>query len=74
MRWGGGSGRPKKYIPLLKGFDEKRRDVRAEKKKKIHELTDPNHAWESEFAAPEPEPEPVAVEVFSQPGINIFIF
>lgn len=52
---------------LHEGFDEKRRDVRAEKKKKIHELTDPNHAWESEFAAPEPEPEPVAVEVFSQP-------
>ena len=28
------------------GFDEKRREVRAEKQKKIRELTDPNHAWD----------------------------
>merc|ERR1719369_1215394 len=30
---------------LHEGFDEKRREVRAEKNKKIRELTDPDHAW-----------------------------
>ena len=30
---------------LHEGFDEKRREVRAEKTKKIRELTDPDHAW-----------------------------
>ena len=37
---------------LHEGFDERRLEVRAEKQKKIRELTDPNHAWD----APEPEP------------------
>ena len=36
---------------LHEGFDDRRLDVRAEKQKKIRELTDPNHAWD----APEPE-------------------
>jgi len=31
---------------LHEGFDEKRLEVRAEKQKKIRELTDPNHAWD----------------------------
>merc|ERR1719342_1484881 len=30
---------------LHEGFDEKRKEVRAEKTKKIRELTDPDHAW-----------------------------
>merc|ERR1719419_1824707 len=30
---------------LHEGFDERRREVRAEKNKKIRELTDPDHAW-----------------------------
>merc|ERR1719433_512230 len=30
---------------LHEGFDEKRQEVRAEKTKKIRELTDPDHAW-----------------------------
>ena len=30
---------------LHEGFDEKRREVKAEKMKKIRELTDPDHAW-----------------------------
>lgn len=30
---------------LFTGFDEKRREVRAEKAKRIRELTDPDHAW-----------------------------
>ena len=30
---------------LHEGFDEKRKEVRAEKNKKIRELTDPDHAW-----------------------------
>ena len=34
---------------LHEGFDEKRREVRAEKSKKIRELTDPNHAWGGGF-------------------------
>ncbi len=29
-------------------FDEKRREVRAEKAKRIRELTDPDHAWGNE--------------------------
>merc|ERR1740128_1142798 len=44
---------------LHEGFDEKRRDVRAEKQKKIRELTDPNHAWSNDFPEPDAEPEPV---------------
>ena len=41
---------------LHEGFDEKRREVRAEKSKKIRELTDPNHAWGGGFEdAPEAE-------------------
>ncbi len=36
-------------------FDDKRREVRAEKAKRIRELTDPDHAWghENEEVAPE---------------------
>ena len=30
---------------LHKGFDEKRLEVKAEKTKRIRELTDPDHAW-----------------------------
>jgi len=54
---------------LHENFDEKRRDVRAEKQKKIRELTDPNHAWGAGFDGPavagvaEPEPVPAAAEV-----------
>lgn len=54
---------------LHENFDEKRRDVRAEKQKKIRELTDPNHAWGAGFDGPaaagvaEPEPVPAVVEV-----------
>ena len=35
------------HLNDLQGFDEKRREVRAEKQKKIRELTDPNHAWDA---------------------------
>ena len=38
---------------LHEGFDEKRREVRAEKQKKIRELTCPDHAW---GASPEKSP------------------
>merc|ERR1719273_2581452 len=34
---------------LHEGFDEKRKEVRAEKNKKIRELTDPDHAWGGGF-------------------------
>lgn len=33
---------------LYSSFDEKRRDIRAEKAKRIRELTDPDHAWGNE--------------------------
>ena len=53
---------------LHEGFDEKRREVRAEKAKKIRELTDPNHAWGGGFeVAPEGE-EVLAVEVEVAPA------
>jgi hypothetical protein len=44
---------------LHEGFDEKRREVRSEKQKKIRELTCPDHAW---GASPErsPSPDPFA--------------
>lgn len=42
---------------LHENFDQKRRDVRAEKQKKIRELTDPNHAWGGGF---DDEPTPAA--------------
>ncbi len=39
-------------------FDDKRREIRAEKAKKIREMTDPDHAWghvdEAETPAPAP--------------------
>ena len=31
---------------LYSEFDDKRRDMKAEKAKKIRELTDPDHAWD----------------------------
>merc|ERR1719422_1719155 len=37
---------------LHEGFDEKRREVKAEKMKKIRELTDPDHAWGGGFDSP----------------------
>ena len=37
---------------LHEGFDEKRKEVRAEKNKKIRELTDPDHAWGGGFDSP----------------------
>ena len=47
-------------------FDEKRRDIKAEKAKRMRELTDPDHAWGSEdpidngeVAPQEIQPEPV---------------
>ena len=40
---------------LHEGFDEKRREVRAEKQKKIRELTCPDHAW---GASPDKSPSP----------------
>ena len=33
---------------LYSTFDEKRRDVKAEKSKRVRELTDPDHAWGNE--------------------------
>lgn len=33
---------------LYDNFDEKRREIKAEKSKRIRELTDPDHAWGSE--------------------------
>merc|ERR1719193_2115555 len=51
---------------LHEGFDEKRREVRAEKQKKIRELTCPDHAW---GASPEksPSPDPFDSPTFDQP-------
>ena len=43
-------------------FDDKRREIKAEKAKKIRELTDPDHAWD---ASPEEE---VAAVVAVQAG------
>lgn len=33
---------------MYSSFDEKRREIRAEKAKRIRELTDPDHAWGNE--------------------------
>merc|ERR1719150_779587 len=51
---------------LHEGFDEKRREVRAEKQKKIRELTCPDHAW---GASPEksPSPDPFDSPSFDKP-------
>jgi len=53
---------------LHEGFDEKRREVRAEKQKKIRELTCPDHAW---GASPEktPSPDPFDSPTFDQPQV-----
>ena len=48
---------------LHEGFDEKRKEVRAEKNKKIRELTDPDHAWgggNDSWGAPDSPVSPVA--------------
>jgi len=52
---------------LHEGFDEKRREVRAEKQKKIRELTCPDHAW---GASPEksPSPDPFDSPSFEKPA------
>merc|ERR1719331_3167356 len=52
---------------LHEGFDEKRREVRAEKQKKIRELTCPDHAW---GASPEksPSPDPSDSPSFEKPA------
>ena len=48
---------------LYDSFDDKRREIKAEKQKMIRELTDPDHAWgnEDEAAVPEAAPEAAAV-------------
>ena len=52
---------------LYDSFDDKRREIKAEKQKMIRELTDPDHAWgnEDEAAVPEAAAEvaPVVAEV-----------
>ena len=54
---------------LYSEFDDKRREIKAEKAKKIRELTDPDHAWD---ASPEEE---VAAVVAVQAGkISKIIF
>jgi hypothetical protein len=49
----------KKIIETCKSlyteFDEKRRDIKAEKSKRIRELTDPDHAWDTVVHDNEPE-------------------
>jgi hypothetical protein len=37
---------------LYDEFDSKRRDIKAEKAKRIRELTDPDHAWGAEVQKP----------------------
>jgi len=46
---------------LHQGFDEKRREVRAEKRKRIEEITNPNFAWGAEGAESPSFDEPAAV-------------
>merc|ERR1712223_875232 len=41
---------------LYDNFDEKRREVKAEKAKRIRELTDPDHAWDTHEEEPAPVP------------------
>ena len=51
---------------LYDSFDDKRREIKAEKQKMIRELTDPDHAWGNEdeaAAAVVPEAAPEAAEV-----------
>ena len=48
---------------LYDSFDDKRREIKAEKQKMIRELTDPDHAWGNEdeaAAVPEAAPEAVS--------------
>ena len=45
---------------LYNSFDDKRREIKAEKMKMIRELTDPSHAWGKADEGPD-EAEPVAV-------------
>merc|ERR1711881_624598 len=53
---------------LYSEFEDKRREIKAEKAKRIRELTDPDHAWD---AVPEEQgaisPAPVAQETSSAP-------
>jgi hypothetical protein len=37
---------------LYDEFDGKRRDIKAEKAKRIRELTDPDHAWGADLNQP----------------------
>lgn len=46
---------------MYSSFDDKRREIRAEKAKRIRELTDPDHAWGHEV-------EEVAAEVVAAPA------
>merc|ERR1719228_799923 len=52
---------------LHEGFDEKRREVRAEKNKKIRELTDPDHAWGGGDESPTFDTPAAAVEPTEDP-------
>ena len=58
----------KKIIEACKSFynefDDKRKEIKAEKAKRIRELTDPDHAWD---AVPEEENQPVSAEASSAP-------
>merc|ERR1711879_529991 len=54
---------------LYSEFEDKRREIKAEKAKRIRELTDPDHAWD--LHSPEEQgaisPVPVAQETSSAP-------
>merc|ERR1719228_3082684 len=52
---------------LHEGFDEKRREVRAEKNKKIRELTDPDHAWGGGDESPTFDTPVIAAEPVADP-------
>ena len=54
---------------LYDSFDDKRREIKAEKQKMIRELTDPDHAWGNEDEAAFPEAVvPEAAEVTAAPA------
>eukprot|EP00095_Tigriopus_kingsejongensis_P004984 maker-scaffold96_size378025-snap-gene-2.51 protein:Tk04984 transcript:maker-scaffold96_size378025-snap-gene-2.51-mRNA-1 annotation:"intersectin-1 isoform x2" len=51
---------------LYDSFDEKRREIKAEKSKRMRELTDPDHAWGNE------EPEPVSAGGDSSDAVEAY--
>ena len=62
----------KKIIEVCKSFytefDDKRREIKAEKSKRIRELTDPDHAWDAvpeEDKSPSPNPVTAAAQPVS---------